>query len=298
MQGHRRYGGKGLGCSYPHPPMCFKFIKSGYKGCPKGDPCKYAHPKICRSSLLSHKCDRVIYHATGTVTPNLYQDLPRNTVSKRPVSDPNPLMHIRLHPCHHVTPQQLTSRNLSRHLLNHIMLYQVRPLISHLFFRSNEGPEVPDVTDATNPKLSAKEHYESSVSPLTSPESKPISSTTVLNEACPNPFSMIQFLFMNIDHLISKTKQKLKFMADLCDANTLFLCFCETFLHDGIGDIEIQIPDFSITRCDRLSRVGGWVCIYMKKSVNRYVNFNYSNSVCELLILKLHTPSLIVIHVL
>ena len=197
----------------------------GYKGCPKGDPCKYAHPKICRSSLLSHKCDRVIYHATGTVTPNLYQDLPRNTVSKRPVSDPNPLMHIRLHPCHHVTPQQLTSRNLSRHLLNHIMLYQVRPLISHLFFRSNEGPEVPDVTDATNPKLSAKEHYESSVSPLTSPESKPISSTTVLNEACPNPFSMFQFLFMNIDHLISKTKQKLKFMADLCDANTLFLCF-------------------------------------------------------------------------
>ena len=122
------------------------------------------------------------------------------------------------------------------------MLPQVRPLISHLFFRSNEGPEVPDVTDATNPKFYAKEHYESS--------------TNVLNEACPNPSSMFHFLFMNIAHLISKTKQKLKFLTDLCDANTLFLCFCETFLHDGIGDIEIQIPDFSITRCDRLSRVG------------------------------------------
>ena len=73
---------------------------------------------------------------------------------------------------------------------------------------------------------------------------------------------MFHFLFMNIAHLISKTKQKLKFLADLCDVNTLFLCFCETFLDDGIG--EIQIPDFSITRCDRLSRVG--VCIYMKKS--------------------------------
>ena len=81
--------------------MCFKFIKSGYKGCPKGDSCKYAHPKICRSSLLSHKCDRVkcyLYHATGTVRPNLNQDLPRNTVPKRPVSDPTPLMHIRLPP--------------------------------------------------------------------------------------------------------------------------------------------------------------------------------------------------------
>ena len=33
----------------------------------------------------------------------------------------------------------------------------------------------------------------------------------------------------------------------------------------------------------------------MKKSVNFTTCVNYSNSVCELLILKLHTPSLIVI---
>ena len=97
------------------------------------------------------------------------------------------------------------------------MLPQVRPLISHLFFRSNEGPEVPDVTDTINPKLSAKEYYESSMAPLSSPESKHISSTNVLNEACLNPSSMFHFLFMNIAHLISKTKQKLKFLADLCD---------------------------------------------------------------------------------
>ena len=78
--------------------MCFKFIKSGYKGCPKGDSCKYAYPKICHSSLLSHKCDQVkcyFYHATGTVRPNLNQDLHRNTVPKRPVPDPTSLMHIR-----------------------------------------------------------------------------------------------------------------------------------------------------------------------------------------------------------
>ena len=131
------------------------------------------------------------------------------------------------------------------------------------------------------------------MTPLTSPESKSILSTNVINEACPNPSSMFHILFMNIAHLISKTKHKLKFLADLYDANTLFRCFCETFLHDGIGDIEIQLPDFSITRCDRLSRVG--VCIYMKKSVNFTTCVNYSNSVCELLILKLHTPSLIVI---
>ena len=67
----------------------------------------------------------------------------------------------------------------------------------------------------------------------------------------------VHFFFMNIAHLISKTKQKLKFLADICDANTYSISmFCETFLHYGIGEIEIQIPDLSITRCDRLSRVG------------------------------------------
>ena len=106
---------------------------------------------------------------------------------------------------------------------------------------------------------------------------------------------MFHFLFMNIAHIISKTKQKLKFLADLCDANTLFLCFCETFLHDGIGDSEIQIPEFSITRCDRLSRVGGGVCIYRRNSVNFITCVNYSNSVCELLIIRINHPSLIVI---
>ena len=41
-------------------------------------------------------------------------------------------------------------------------------------------------------------------------------------------------------------KHTLKFLADIYDANTLFLCFCETFVHDGIGDFEIQIPEFTI----------------------------------------------------
>ena len=99
--------------------------------------------------------------------------------------------------------------------------------------------------------------------PLTSAERKPISSTNVLNEACPNPSFMFHLFFMNTAHLISKTKHKLKFLGDLCDTDTAFLCFCETFLHNGIRDIEIQIPEFSITRCDRLSRVGGGVCIYI-----------------------------------
>ena len=138
-----------------------------------------------------------------------------------------------------------------------------------------------------------KKHYEPSVAPITSSESKPISSSNVLNKDCPNP-AMIHFLFMNIAHLISKTKCKLKFLADICDAITIFLFF-EIFLHDGTGNYEIQIPKFSINRCDHLFRVGGSVCIYLRKYVNFTTCVNYSNSVCELLILKLHSPTLIVI---
>ena len=187
MQRHCRYGKKGFGCSYPHPPMCFKFVKSGYKGCPKGDSCKYAHPKICRSSLLSRKCDQVkcyFYHATGAVRPNLNQDLPINTVPKRPVSDPTPLMHIRLLP---LSPPDFPATDTQKSLPSFTKPYNVAssktPDITSVFFRSNEGPEVPN---ATNPKLSAEEHYESCMAPLTSPESKPISSTNVLYEACPS----------------------------------------------------------------------------------------------------------------
>ena len=63
--------------------------------------CKYTHPKLCRSSLLSHKCDRIkcyFYHVTGTARSNLNQDLLRTNVPKRQASHPTPLMHIKLPP--------------------------------------------------------------------------------------------------------------------------------------------------------------------------------------------------------
>ena len=160
--------------------MCFKFIKSGHKGCSKGDSCKYTHPKVCHSSLLSHKCDRIkcyFYHVTGTVRSNLNQNLLRTNVPKRPASHPTPLMNIKLPPSHPeaTDPIAFPYRHIRHHLLCHIMLQlQVKLLISHLLFRSNEGTEVPNDTDATNSKLSAKEHYEPSMAPLTSPESSPI----------------------------------------------------------------------------------------------------------------------------
>ena len=100
---------------------------------------------------------------------------------------------------------------------------------------------------------------------------------------------------MNISRLLTRTKSKTKFIFDLCTPNTLFLCFCETFLTDEISDSELMIPDFTITRCDRRQRMGGGVCMYVKNSVNFTTCVSYSNSTCELLIVRLHDPSLIIV---
>ena len=100
---------------------------------------------------------------------------------------------------------------------------------------------------------------------------------------------------MKIAHLYSKTKQKVKFISDLCNLNTLFLCFCETWLKDDIFDSEIQIPGLSLIRCARKVRAGGGVCVHLRHSVGFDTCLSYSNSVCEVLVLRLHQPSLILV---
>ena len=70
--------------------------------------------------------------------------------------------------------------------------------------------------------------------------------------------SMYSFIFMNVARLLTQTKRKNEV---LCDRSTLFLCLCETFLHEGILDSEIKISGFSIIRCDRMARAGGGVCV-------------------------------------
>ena len=50
--------------------------------------------------------------------------------------------------------------------------------------------------------------------------------------------------------------RKNKLLADYCDSSTMFICLCETFLHQGILDSEVQIPGFIIVRSDRVSRPG------------------------------------------
>ena len=66
---------------------------------------------------------------------------------------------------------------------------------------------------------------------------------------------MYSFMLLNIARLFTKSIQSLN----------LFLGLCETFVFNGINDCEIQIPDFTVIRCDRFSREGGGVCIYLRQ---------------------------------
>ena len=106
---------------------------------------------------------------------------------------------------------------------------------------------------------------------------------------------MYSFIFMNVARLLTQTKRKNEVLSDLCDRSTLFLCLCETFLHELILESEIKIPGFSIIICDRMSRARGGVCVYVSNSTTYEICLTYSNSVCELLIVRIHDPALIII---
>ena len=72
MQGKCKNGRKGTNCSFPHPNMCLRFIRSGNNCCNNGSSCQYAHPKLCKASLTSKRCDRqtcYYYHVAGTSHP-------------------------------------------------------------------------------------------------------------------------------------------------------------------------------------------------------------------------------------
>ena len=94
----------------------------------------------------------------------------------------------------------------------------------------------------------------------------------------------------------SQNKSKIQLIRDLCCESTQFIGLCETFLHDAISDSEIQMKDFSIYRTDHANRLGGGVCFYVKKSISCETLLSYSNSTCELLILQLNHPKVVIIN--
>ena len=163
-------------------------------------------------------------------------------------------------------------------------------------FRSTSGHETSNVPDAAGTKFNVAKSHEQHVANAAWSEDLP--SNTTMPDKLSSPISpncMFSFLFMNIAHLYAKYRQKNKLLADYCDSSTMFICLCETFLHEGMLDSEVQMPSFIIVRSDGVSRPGGGVCLYLRKNLIYKICLKYSNSVCDLLIVKILSPDLIII---
>ena len=75
MQGRCKNGRKGTNCSFPHPKMCFRFIRSGNKGCNKGSSCQYAHTKLCyllTLGCLAASSSQPGHHGVSAISSNLH----------------------------------------------------------------------------------------------------------------------------------------------------------------------------------------------------------------------------------
>ena len=150
---------------------------------------------------------------------------------------------------------------------------------------STSGHETSNVPDAAGTKFNVAKSHEQHVANAAWSEDLPSNTTMPAKLSSPiSPNCMFSFLFMNIAHLYAKYRQKNK-----------LICLCETFLHEGILDSEVQIPVFIIVRSDRVSKPGGGVCLYLKKNLIYKICLKYSNLVCDLLIVKILSPDLIII---
>ena len=110
--------------------------------------------------------------------------------------------------------------------------------------------------------------------------------------------NMYNFIFMNSSHLFRysfRDKSKVKFLGGLTGNNTLFVGLTETFLNSNILDSENLMEGFNIVWRDRNGRTGGGVCVYLKQSVSHKFLLSYCNSTCEVLIVKIREPEVILV---
>ena len=107
------------------------------------------------------------------------------------------------------------------------------------------------------------------------------------------------FLLVNIARFITPSgRTKSGFLRDQAVANNcLFVGVTETWLTEDVLDSEVNhdFQGYSLLRCDRSGgRQGGGVCLYLREDLSGDVLATFANSVCELLIVKIHQLETIV----
>ena len=104
---------------------------------------------------------------------------------------------------------------------------------------------------------------------------------------------------MNIARLITQSgRTKSGFLSDqAAEHNSMFVGVTESWLTSDILDSEVthEFPGFNLMRCDRSGgRQGGGVALYLRDDLTGDILATYANSVCELLIVKIHQLDTIV----
>ena len=77
IRGNKLIDGKR--CSFNHPRVCFKFRRSGTKGCNLGDKCEFFHPKLCSCNNSACKS----FHPTDSRTKK------KDKMKKKPADSKN-----------------------------------------------------------------------------------------------------------------------------------------------------------------------------------------------------------------
>ena len=106
-------------------------------------------------------------------------------------------------------------------------------------------------------------------------------------------------LYWNIRGLLPlRNKTKILYLRDLTILkNPLCIVLTETHLNPNILNAEINIPDYTLYRCDRVGRTHGGTCIYTRNDLATQELLSYSNSVCETLVLKVKTLETILVSI-
>ena len=92
-------------------------------------------------------------------------------------------------------------------------------------------------------------------------------------------------------------KSKADFLSDQAILhNSLAVAVTETWLKPGIKDSEILVkfPGYTLYRCDRVNRIRGGLCVFLRDNLSAECIGSFDNGVCELLVLKVHSLNTVI----
>ena len=261
-----RYGVSGTSggtCPFIHRKVCRAYQLYGSskrKGCKKDGNCEYWHPLLCYKSINTRECldDKCrFWHLKGTVRlseDTIQTEMDYNQITDKP-SDPEDDETA-------ASPPNDENRGSSIHASDSTCKLP-RPEKSSS--ATNISPITSDVFSAQKRILNKYKRYKQTKDP--------------------------KMMFLNVEGLFrGKDKwKKVNFLRETAlDEEPICIVTVESHLNDNIENKEIAISEYSLYRADRYNRVQGGVALYLRSPlmIEEENIKKFSNSTCELLILK------------